>query len=312
MKPWRVGIGGLRRNVDVIATLIEGTTSFVIVRQPSLRGRVSPWTLIRRLWEYAGEIDLYYGISYGQWPRYLFTRLRGGKTVCHWAGTDVLRILQRPFYRWWFQAVIRHCIDCHLVVSENLAEELATLGIQTQLIPLVSNLMPGETVPLPDTFSILAYLPAGRGDFYGGPIVYTLAAQHPEWQVYIVGRDPTPEGKALSNVVELGPDADMCKVYPRITVLVRPTFHDGLPRMVLEALSWGRYVVFSRPFPHCEIGRTLDEITRTLREIEKRKDPHEIGAAFVRETYTTERIIEALTQVFNNLLQEKAPSNIKS
>lgn len=312
MQAARVGIGGMKRNVDDVIAQLEKTDTFTLVSQPSLRGKVAPWTLVWRIWQYAGDVDLYYGISYGQWPRYLFARLRGKRTICHWAGTDVLRVLHKPLHRWWFMKVIRHCIDRHLVVSDNLAKELATLGIQTQLIPLVSNLMMGKTVPLPDTFSLLAYLPADRGEFYGAPIVYALAAQHPEWQVYIVGRDPTPEGKALSNVVELGPDADMREVYPKVTTLVRPTLHDGLPRMVLEALSWGRYVVFSQPFPHCEIGRTIEEITYVLRELEKCKIPHTAGVDYIRETYHEDRIVEQLILVFTEVLCKNKPCIEKS
>ena len=312
MRTARIGIGGMKRNVDDVIAQLEKTDTFTLVAQPSLRSKVAPWTLVWRIWQYAGDVDLYYGISYGQWPRYLFAHLRRKRTICHWAGTDVLRVLHKPLHRWWFMWVIRHCIDRHLVVSENLAEELATLGIQTQYIPLISHLIIQEPVPLPDTFTILAYLPADRGNFYGAPIVYALAAQHPEWQVYIVGRNPTPEGRSLSNVVELGPDANMREVYPKVTVLVRPTIHDGLPRMILEALSWGRYVVFSQPFPHCKYGQTLEEITCALCELEKCKTPHTAGVDYIRETYKEDHIVEQLIFAFAEALCNNKPCVEKS
>ena len=307
MTSTRIGIGGLGLNVQVIIQQLRKNTDFTIVHQPSLRGKIPPWTLLKRIWRYAGQVDLYYGISYGQWPRYLFARLRGKGTVCHWAGTDVLRVLHKPLYRWWFRAVISRCIDRHLVVSENLAEELATLGVGTQRIPLISSLVQGNVCPLPDEFAILAYLPAKRGDFYGAPVIYNIATRNSQWKVYIVGRGPTPQGKALPNVHELGAGADMGKVYPQVSVLVRPTVHDGLPRMILEAMSWGRYVVFSRPFPHCLTGKSVEEVERALRELAKREEPNWAGAAYVRETYTEERIVGSLVRVFSDVLDDKRP-----
>jgi len=301
----RIGIGGLKLNAEVVIQQLRKNTDFTVVHQPSLRGKVPPWTLLKRIWQYAGQVDLYYGISYGQWPRYLFAHLRGKGTVCHWAGTDVLLVLRNPLHRWWFCAIINRCIDRHLVVSENLGEELATLGVKTQHIPLISDMAWGNVQPLPEQFTVLAYLPVKRGYFYGAPVVYKVAERNPQWKVYIVGRGPTPHGKALPNVSELGTGVDMSKVYPKVSVLVRPTVHDGLPRMVLEALSWGRYVVFSRPFPHCLAAKSVEEVEQALQELARRDEPNWAGAAYVRKTYTEERIIRSLVSVFSDVLEEK-------
>ncbi len=301
----RIGVGGLKLNAEAVIQQLRKNTDFTIIHQPSLRGKVPPWTLLKRLWQYAGQVDLYYGISYGQWPRYLFAHLRGKGTVCHWVGTDVLLVLRNPLHRWWFGAIINRCIDRHLVVSENLGAELATLGVKTQHIPLISDTTWGDVEHLPEQFTILAYLPAKRGRFYGAPIVYEIAKRNPQWKVYVVGRDPTPHGKALSNVYELGAWVDMSKVYPEVSVLVRPTVHDGLPRMILEALSRGRYVVFSRPFPHCSVGKTVEEVEQALRELAERNEPNLAGAAYVRKTYTKERTTRSLVEVFSDVLKER-------
>lgn len=301
MRRTRIGIGGMRRNVEVIAPLLQQHTDFTIVPQPSLRRKVPPWTMIYRLWRYIDDVDLYYGISYGQWPRYLFARLRGRRAVCHWAGTDVLRVLQRPLDRWWFQVLIRHCIDRHLAVSKNLAEELATLDVSAQIVPLLSDVM-GEVVPLPSAFTVLAYMPVARGPFYGAPVIYEVAARNPQWRFLIVGRGSTPEGQALANVTELGQWVDLVQVYPQVSVLVRPTLHDGLPRMVLEALSWGRYVVFSRPFPHTLMGQTADEVEMALQTLSEHRDPNWSGAQYVRQTYSKDRIAAKLQEVFDDVL----------
>lgn len=301
----RIGIGDQASFSAVVIEQLRRYTDFAVVHQPSLLGHVSPQSLVRRLWRYAGQVDLYYGIYYGQWLRYVFAHLRGKGTVCHWVGSDVLAVLRRPVSRWWFRWVISPCIDRHLVVSENLAEELVVLGVRAQCVPLISGPLSTEVYPLPDQFAVLAYLPASRGDFYGAPIVYGLAARNPRWKVYIVGRGPTEEGRALPNVCELGAGVDMEEVYPQISVLVRPTVHDGLPRMVLEALSRGRYVVFSRSFPFCLVARSVNEAEEALSVLAKCEEPNVAGAAFVRETYTEERVASSLMGVFLDVLEEK-------
>jgi glycosyltransferase involved in cell wall biosynthesis len=216
-----------------------------------------------------------------------------------------LRVLQRRLDRWWFQTVIRHCIDRHLVVSDNLAEELSRLGVETEVVPLVSEMI-GEVVPLPKLFTVLAYLPEGRGEFYGAPVVYELAARHPSWRFLILGRAPTARGLSLPNVTEFDRWLDMHEVYPEVSALVRPTAHDGLPRMVLEALSWGRYVVFSRPFPHCLLGQTKDEVEAALVELCTRSEPNHAGSRHVHENYTHERTAAALASVFKQVLSDRA------
>lgn len=290
----RIGIGGLAANRRVVMQQLRSQAEFELVDLPSLRGKVPPWVLLYRIWHYMDHIDLYYGIAYGQWPRYLFAHLRKRKTICHWAGTDVWRVLHKPLHRWWFLLLIRHLIDKHLVVSENLKAELLTLGIDAELAPLISDLPQVDIPPLPPDFTILAYLPAHRGEFYGAPLIYELARRHPEWHVLIVGREQTPLGETLPNVDELGRNAGMSEVYPRITVLVRPTKHDGLPRMILEALNWGRYVVFSGTFPHCLSGRSLPEIEAALQTLHSHTRPNLAGSRYVRSAYTAEVVTAKL------------------
>lgn len=298
----RIGVGGMALNRHVVIQQLRDNTDFTIIDQPSLRGKVPPWVLIMRIWHYMDDIDLYYGISYGQWPRYLIARLRGKKTVCHWAGTDVWRVLHQPLHRWWFLLLINHCIDHHLVVSTNLREELSTLGVQTECVPLLSDLGQPDILPLPKKFTILAYLPAHRDDFYGAQIVYEIAKRNSQWDMYIVGREATSQGDTLPNVYELGPHVDMHTVYPKITALIRPTIHDGLPRMVLETLNWGRYVVFSRPFPHCLEGKSVNEIEKSLQKLSTYNQPNFTGAAYIKEMFNEEKVVAELTRVFSNTL----------
>ncbi len=81
---------------------------------------------------------------------------------------------------------------------------------------------------------ILVYCPqkAPRGIntkwLYGIDIVERLSANHPEWQFVIV------DGTIAKS-----------KLYKNIDVLLRPTRHDGMPVMVLEARNLNIPVIWS-------------------------------------------------------------------
>ena len=51
------------------------------------------------------------------------------------------------------------------------------------------------------------------------------------------------------NVRTLGWVEDMDSVFRRATVLIRPVMHDGLANMVIEALAYGRYVLWIYEMP---------------------------------------------------------------
>lgn len=298
----RIGIGGLRRNVDDLLNQMATQQEFFFVDQPSLMGKQSVWRLIQQIWRYTGDIDLYYGIGYGQWLRYLFAYLRGIPTVCHWAGTDVWRVRHRWPHRIWFQFVIRHCITRHLAVAEHLQAELHEVGVDAGVIPLLSDLSEASVLALPKRFTVLAYLPISRGTFYRAEMIYTLAKQHPDWEFLIVGRGTTTEGAAIDNVSELGHVA-MSTIYPQVSVLIRTPVHDGLPRMVLEAMSWGRYVIYSHLFPHTYHATAFRDIEGHLLQLSTTQEPNDAGAAYVAATYSTKKMVALLLQEFRNIVK---------
>src|SRR5438270_14026225 len=60
---------------------------------------------------------------------------------------------------------------------------------------------------------------------------------------------------------------DLDAVYRNATVLVRFTQRDGLSLMVLEALAYGRYVVWSQPFEFSTRASNYEEIRSELERL---------------------------------------------
>jgi hypothetical protein len=197
------------------------------------------------------------------WRGFVVAKLLGLATVAHWIGSDVAAV-RRGRQR----VKLRLClpfVDLHLAVHRPLVEELAGLGVNARHQPNLSvHLQTGE-LPWPEEPAVLCYTPPTGGGLYGVPRLLKLAGRLSGVKFYSCGAAGPPAG-APPNWEHLGLLDDMGPAYARARVLVRPTRRDGLPRMVLEALGYGRRVVWTQPFPHVLTARTDGELERAVHE----------------------------------------------
>lgn len=170
----------------------------------------------------------------------------------YWIGTDVQRTLadaragslrRHPFER------ARH--DHHLAGAPWLAEELGAVGIQARSVLFPTDLPDiDEPSPLPERFTVMTYLPAGRSAEYGGEQLLAAARRLPEAHFRVVGghdlRDHPP------NVEPLGWVSSMEGLYRESSVVLRLTAHDALGATVREGLVHARHVISTHPLPHVE------------------------------------------------------------
>jgi glycosyltransferase involved in cell wall biosynthesis len=175
---------------------------------------------------------------------FAFLKLMRKPVVVRWIGTDVLELDRLH------GVVYSKLVDNHVAVSPWLVEELAEKRIRARWLSMPSSLM-GELEPLPEEFTVLVYLGRDRDRFYGGEILEKLAVALPHVKFMVVGRTPPKLNYANVHYYGFVPPSEMRRIYSQTTVLLRVTEHDGLGLMVLEALSRGRYVIFSQPFPYC-------------------------------------------------------------
>ncbi len=177
-------------------------------------------------------------------PADLLLRLRK-RLVLHWVGSDVL------WARRDFEAgrLSRRVAEraVHWADAPWLAEELGALGIAAEERPLPVPIAWGEPVPLPEAFRVLVYLPERPGGAYDVEGTLAVIRALPDVPFLIAGGfvPPVP----LPNAEALGFVRTMADVYHRTSVLLRLTHHDGLSHSVVEALSFGRYVVWTYPLP---------------------------------------------------------------
>lgn len=168
-------------------------------------------------------------IYFGTVPTFKIIKdvVRGISVVKWWVGTDALIMrLYPPGMK--KRHVLLHRIKMrllgpliseHWVVSESLLRSLPKLS--AKIVPMLYKPTVYKKIPHAGC-NVLVYQP-GRNDYekwvYGWDITQDLIRRWPQLSWHIV------DGKA-----------DMSKVYPRIDLYIRPTRHDGDPRMVREAV----------------------------------------------------------------------------
>ena len=240
--------------------------------------------------------EVVYGTGFGFATKlWTLSRALGKRTINHWVGTDVMLARDDEAHRRMaLQAAPR--IQRHLAFAPWLQAELATIGIASEVSTYSRpiRIEPRRAAAAP---AALAYLPDDRAAFYGAEIVRTLAAQLPDLPFGIVAGTAARQ-PALPNVTYLGWTNDMQPLYERYPILVRVAQHDGLPKMVLEALAYGNQVIFEYEFPHCYRANSEAEALAAIRQILAAGCPVNLeGSRFVREQYDSAQLAAALLAV---------------
>ncbi|MBV8246778.1 MAG: glycosyltransferase [Candidatus Eremiobacteraeota bacterium] len=225
--------------------------------------------------------------------------------VMHWVGSDIEVLRSDP-------ALVSHLSKphvVHLAEADWTARELAHIGLRARIAPLPPRLIVrGALPPLPERFTVLLYVPLVRKNFYGARDYERLIAALADAPIrfLIVGGgklDVAPH----ADVENLGWRSSLDEVYPRCTVLLRNTVRDGLSLMVLEALSFGRYVLWPHRFPYVDTVFGYNQIearVRALLELHARGrlQPQRDASSFVNERYERSACIRRIATVWDELL----------
>lgn len=194
--------------------------------------------------------------------------LRRRPAIVLWAGTDVLDVVRHPGDT----DFVRAQPFVHWTCAPHLSAELATVGIRSQYVPVASALVPARAAAYPKTFTVLSYLPEPRREFYGQRILWEAARKLPLARFLVVGQG-TPDPHAPPNVFYAGEVSNIAEYIDASCVLLRFAKHDGLARMVIEALARGRHVLWNYPLP----GAALVSESSLLETLKTLYDEHRRG-----------------------------------
>ena len=212
--------------------------------------------------------------------RLALTAALGRPVLRWWVGTDVLNVLRDPVVRARAQQLDRF-VTLNLAVAPHLADELASVGIRARVVPSVlaawTSALRAETAPVgPVPRALLIYLPTARRAFYGEATISSAIDANPDIAFVVVG-DTEHTLAGHPNVRSLGWVEDLRPVYAAVGGLLRLTEHDGLPRMVLESLLLGKYVIHAWPLPGCWQAQSFEELHAAIAAFRSARGPNSDG-----------------------------------
>ncbi len=233
---------------------------------------------------------------------YLLSLKNKGKIVMHWIGSDVLNATKSFKSGIYNNKLLSKSV--HFVEVPWIAEELKSIGITAEVVPLTPCELFDEPPPLPSKFCILSYFTKDRPDFYGRNVIYKLAKELPDIEFWVVGSRKEEHPPAPPNLVFQGYVKDMRNIYTQITALIRFTEHDGLSFMVLEALSAGRYVFWTYPLEGVIQVKTYEELKYEIINLKRsflegKLALNSLGVYVVKEKYDPEKVYKNL---YNKLI----------
>ena len=252
----------------------------------------SLWTLLRA--------DVWYSIGAPIGDRAIFwlSRVMRKPRVIHWVGSDIAMLYRDARLR----AQCRNPHVRNLAEVEWTVQELAKLGVTAHLAPLPPHLPAAHVSPLPEHFTILLYIPRSRGEFYGRREYERLMRAYAREDIrFIVVGGGEFFAPPEAHVERLGWRTTLSDVYPRSTVLIRFTAHDGLSLMTLEALTHGRHVLWTHDFPFVDRISSYDEMRSEIDALyrahcEGRLEPQYDAATYVSQTYDPARCVRRIAR----------------
>ncbi|HET7736984.1 MAG TPA: hypothetical protein VFK32_00265 [Tepidiformaceae bacterium] len=249
--------------------------------------------------------DLVYAIGSGVSrfsPLHLISMARK-PIVLHWVGSDVEVALQ--VYRTGHASNGLLDRAVHWADAPWLVDELAELGVIAKELLLPVPAAVGSPLPLPDDFRVLLYLPREFQSAYRVEATMEVVRQLPGIRFMVAGGF-RPE-RAIPNLEVLGFVHDMPAVYARSTAFLRLTHHDGMSHSVIEALSFGRHVLWNYPFRGVTRVESAPEAIAALSDI---ADRHSRGtlplnsdaASYVAARYNPDKMLSEVRDGLEALL----------
>jgi len=208
-------------------------------------------------------------------------QLLGCPVIRWWVGTDVYNCLRSEEAA---EAASRfdNAVSANIAVAPHLVGELAKVGISAAHVPSICSLPSEPSDRRALDKNVLVYLPGERKEFYGRNEVLKAIEAHPELQFTVVA-DESHSLAHYRNVDSLGWVENMQTIWPRIGALLRITEHDGLPRMVLEALALKKQVLYSWPLQGCTLCRSGEDAISQLADFKRMARPNHAGPEAARQ-----------------------------
>ncbi|MDZ7727597.1 MAG: hypothetical protein U5Q44_05005 [Dehalococcoidia bacterium] len=298
----------MRQRIAVIGLPFFGRRVARSLRQEGFRARYVPhpgrdplaWL---RAAPVLAQADLVYtiGSSARTWgPADVLAKLRK-RIVMHWAGTDVLHALRDWQAGRASKGLLRRAH--HWAAAPWLVEELEPMGVRAEPRALPMVIKTGTDLPLPETFRVLVFLATEPHSAYDISGTMQVIESLPDIPFVMVGGYRPAE--IPDNLEVVGWVEDMQPQYARTSAYLRLVHHDAMSHSVIEALGYGRQVLWSYEIPGVTRVEGPEHAVEVLRELAANADTQELNATG-KETaaqFHPSVIIPAAAEAMRELLE---------
>ena len=249
--------------------------------------------------------DIIHEIYAGSGGPITLAKPAGKKVVRHWIGSDVLeytgrrpaglqmRVLKLP-------GALNALTTAHASIWHNLQEELP---FASTVLPITTEEYASAKPAGKPLNKVLCYSGGGREWKYGLDYILETAALCPQLEFRVSSctgtRLPVPPNvKLLGQLNAAQLDAE----YASSLALYRPSRHDGLPGMVLEALARQIPVMYSQELPHCTQYNSPGQAAEWLNNLANR--PRRLprkARDWVVENFSTGRLAKQYAKFYEEL-----------
>jgi hypothetical protein len=146
----------------------------------------------------------------------------------------------------------------------------------SEYVPLPIPIETAPAPPLPEEFRVFLYYPVDAFDreVFDLETMLRLPEEFPDVRFTLAPSTQETLERTLPENVEAVPwIEDMDAEYRRTTAIVRLTSHDGQSFMAAEALSRGRYVIWTHPMPGCIRAEGFEQVSKALRGLLRSTGP---------------------------------------
>ncbi len=245
---------------------------------------------------------LWYTIGPAPGPRALELLADGLRKprVMHWSRNDVTRLAETPGR---MQMLTRAHVH-HVAGADWTAEELRKLGLRASVAPLPPHLCTGSICEMPEVFTVLLYVaPRHKGSHVARSYERLIGAFRGRGVKFVIVGGGTLNVSAGDDVVNLGWHRSLQNVYETCSALVRCEEHDDLSLMVLEALSYGRHVIWTQEFPYTRHAEDYSIVEQQLGDLVRSHMQGNLlaqtaAAAYVRRRYARSLCLETIARIW--------------
>lgn len=233
----------------------------------------------------------------------LFRFLSKTKIVNHFIGTDLYRILKNNNFK---KMKLKLCSKLSVTVSTGmiLHKELNELKIKNEVLNFVNYDLKKNEYVFPKNKRAIVYLPSDKKVFFNQKTLFKLALDFPEtefaWFPYIKEKkEDLPTNVHCFDYIS---EQDLFSEMAKNKVFLRISEHDGLPNTLLEALSIGRWVIWTFPFKFVSNFNSYEQLKTEFDKLINKTESNIEGEKFVLENFNLDSVKKNFKEFYSSVL----------